>query len=73
MAHDWGLAMSLGPLGMPVVVALIIVPLWRICQKAGFPGIAALLIFIPAINLLFLYWLAFVDWPSQRGTPTPNR
>jgi hypothetical protein len=45
---------------------LIVWPFWRICEKAGHPGIAALLVFIPVVNLIFLYWLAFSDWPSLR-------
>ena len=55
-----------GPLGLLIVALLIGVPFWRICVKAGYPGITSLLIYIPVVNLVFLYWLAFSDWPSLR-------
>lgn len=66
MMHEWGFAygFNIGPLGMILIGALIVWPFWRICNKAGFPGILALLVFIPLVNLFFLYWFAFTDWPS---------
>ena len=56
----------MGPLGMLVIAALIVIPVWRICEKAGFSGMLALLIFVPLVNIIFLYWLAFTKWPSQK-------
>ena len=56
----------MGPIGMLVLSFLIVWPFWRICMKAGYPGIMALLVFIPVVNLIFLYWFAFADWPSVR-------
>ena len=69
MMHDWGFfgfGFMMGPLGMLVIAALIVIPVWRICQKAGFSGMLALLIFVPLVNIIFLYWLAFTKWPSQK-------
>ena len=68
MMHDWGFGFRfmMGPLGMLVIAALIVIPVWRICQKAGFSGMLALLIFVPLVNIIFLYWLAFTKWPSQK-------
>jgi hypothetical protein len=65
MMHEWGFGYGfyLGPLWMLIIAALIVLPFWRICEKAGYPGILALLIFIPFVNLVFLYWFAFADWP----------
>ena len=63
MMHEWGFTYNFGPLGMLVIAALIVLPFWRICQKAGYPGIMALFLFVPIVNLIFLYWFAFADWP----------
>jgi hypothetical protein len=57
----------MGPLGMLIIAALIVVPVWRICEKAGFSGVLSLLIFVPIANLIFLYWLAFSEWPNHAG------
>jgi hypothetical protein len=74
MMHEWGYTYGygVGPIGMFLIAALIALPMWRICVKAGHPGIMALLMFVPVVNLVFLYWFAFADWPSQRSTP-PTR
>lgn len=74
MMHDWGFGygFAFGPIGMLVVAILIVIPFWRLCERAGFPGLVSLLILIPLVNLLFLYWLAFAEWPSRRSAP-PSR
>jgi hypothetical protein len=66
MMHDWGYSygFAIGPVGMLIIASLLVWPFWRICSKAGYPGIMALLVFIPVINLIFLYWFAFADWPN---------
>lgn len=51
---------------MLVMVAIIVIPFWRICSKAGYSGWLSLLILIPLVNLVFLYFLAFSEWPSHR-------
>lgn len=51
---------------MLVMAAIVVIPFWRICSKAGYPGWLSLLIVIPLVNLLFLYFLAFSAWPSHR-------
>ena len=66
MMHEWAFAWSVGPLGMLLFAALIVWPFWRICEKAGFPGIVSLLVFLPVVNVIFLYWFAFADWPNLR-------
>jgi hypothetical protein len=55
-----------GPIGLLIVAIIIGLPFWKICAKAGYPGITSLLIYIPLLNLIFLYWLAFSAWPSLR-------
>jgi hypothetical protein len=49
-----------------LLAPLVIVPLWRIVQKAGFHGAWSLFILVPGANLLGLWLLAFVDWPKSR-------
>lgn len=57
---------------MLVMAAVVVIPFWRICSKAGYPGWLSLLILIPLVNLVFLYVLAFSEWPSfRRGGGTP--
>jgi len=48
-----------------VIIAAIIIllPLWRICTKASFSPWLAILFFIPLVNLIMLYYLAFAEWP----------
>lgn len=73
MMYDWGyhgygfgFGFGLGAIGMLIVAALVVIPFWRICEKAGYSGFASLLVCIPLVNVIFLYWLAFSDWPSLR-------
>jgi hypothetical protein len=47
--------------------ALVIVPLWRIVRKAGYPGGLSLLALIPLVNLVCLWMFAFTQWPAERG------
>ena len=39
---------------------------WKIVRKAGYPGVASLLILIPVLNLVAVFFLAFADWPVLR-------
>jgi TRAP-type C4-dicarboxylate transport system permease small subunit len=53
-----------------IIVGLIIVlPFWKIFTKAGFPGPLAVLMIIPLVNVLMIFFLAFAEWPSLRGRP----
>lgn len=68
MMHEWsyGFSYNIGPLGFLILAALLVLPFWRIFSKAGYPGIMALLVFVPGVNLILLYWFAFADWPAAR-------
>ncbi|WP_242674307.1 hypothetical protein [Marinobacter halodurans] len=52
-------------IGMLVFAALLVFPVWRICQRAGFSGWLSLLVLVPLLNIGLLYFLAFARWPSQ--------
>lgn len=51
-----------------VAVAIAVVPFWRICKRVGHSPWLSLLIAIPLLNIFFIYFLAFSQWPSLRGT-----
>ena len=38
----------------------------NVYTKAGFPKYFGLLVFVPVINVLVLYTLAFGDWPIHK-------
>jgi energy-converting hydrogenase Eha subunit B len=52
---------------MLVWVVIVVIPFWRICQKAGYPGALGLLTVVPLVNLVFLYYLAFATWPAHKA------
>jgi hypothetical protein len=52
-----------------VFVAIMIVPLWQICKKAGFSPWLSLLVLVPFGALILLYVLAFAQW---RVAPLPQ-
>jgi hypothetical protein len=51
---------------MPIIFivgfAIVIVPTWFICKKAGFSPWLSLLIIVPFGGFILLYVLAFADW-----------
>ncbi len=51
-----------------IMAVVIILPFWFIFSKAGYSGWLSLLIVVPIINIVTLYFLAFSTWPSQRET-----
>ena len=59
-----------GPLMMLVFAALIIVPFWSIFRKAGYSQWLGVLMVVPIVNLVMLYFLAFSDWPRLREGET---
>ena len=47
---------------------LLIVPSWRICERAGFSGLIALFHLVPVIGpFIVMAVLAFGDWPNGEG------
>jgi hypothetical protein len=51
-------------------VAIVIIPFWFICKKAGFSPWLSFLNIIPAGNLVLIYILAFADWKVVPAAPT---
>ncbi|MEX2469309.1 MAG: hypothetical protein WD396_06105 [Pseudohongiellaceae bacterium] len=54
-------------LWMLIVAIVLVIPVWRICQRTVYPGWLGILILIPFINLFFLYFIAFAAWPGDRA------
>lgn len=48
-----------------VMMVVFIVPYFKIYQRTGQSGWMALLQFIPLINIIMLYILAFGNWPIE--------
>lgn len=48
------------------LIVLSLVINWKIAEKAGFPGVASLLMLIPLVNLIVLCYFAFTEWPVTR-------
>jgi len=53
-------------LGMIIMACVVIIPVWRICQRTGYPGWVSILILVPLVNLGLLYFIAFSDWPADK-------
>ena len=47
------------------LLALTVIPTWRILQRAGFNGAWALLMLVPLVGFVVLWVLAFVKWPND--------
>jgi hypothetical protein len=54
---------------MIVMLAVVIIPCWFICKKAGFSPWLSLINVIPIGNLVLLYVLAFAEW---KVVPVPQ-
>lgn len=64
---DQDMGISIWQLIILVVYAVVIVvPFWKISLKAGYSGWLSLLMIIPLVNLIYIYFLAFSNWPSLR-------
>jgi hypothetical protein len=45
---------------------LVVLPFWKIFSKAGFSGWCSLSQFVPILNVIALFYLAFAEWPIHR-------
>jgi len=56
-------------LGSPIVMlglvlAIVVVPAWRIIKRTGHSGWWCLLMFVPLVNIVGLWLFAFASWPA---------
>jgi len=59
-------------LWMLLIAIVVVIPAWRICQRTGYSGWLGILILIPVLNLVLLYFLAFADWPAEKDRNNPS-
>jgi hypothetical protein len=72
-AHSLLFLMFFGFFGI-VMSIILLIPYWVIFKKAGFSPWLALFLFLPLINIIVLYFLAFARWnvvPVALGYPAP--
>jgi hypothetical protein len=50
---------------LAAIVAIGIIPYWKIYQRTGQSGAMSLLQLIPLVNIIMLYVLAFGAWPLE--------
>jgi hypothetical protein len=62
---------SFGPFWL-IGAIIVVIPFWRICERLGYSPWLSLLMAIPLVNLIFVYVLAFSQWPSQKRTVAPG-
>ena len=46
------------------VSILTVLPFWKICSRAGFPGALSLLMLVPVANIVLPFYIAFAKWPA---------
>ena len=74
-----GWLVGLGMIALVAILAvyalfslLLIVPTWRILERAGFSGLLSLFHLVPVVgHFIVLAILAFSDWPNGEGRPRP--
>lgn len=49
-----------------VMVVLVLYPIGRILRRLGLSPFWSVLVFVPLVNLLSLWVLAFSDWPGEK-------
>jgi hypothetical protein len=67
--HMVGFLLAFIPIIILVGLAIVIVPFWFICKKAGFSPWLSLLYLVPLGNLVLYYVLAFSEW---KVVPAPQ-
>lgn len=58
---------SLGFIPLIVILAVLIVPNWKLWSRTGHSGAWALLMLVPPANIISLWALASKEWPVLRG------
>lgn len=57
-----------------IMVLALVIPTWRICNRAGYSGAMSLLHLIPGVGTLIVFAiLAFGTWPNGEAAPPPSQ
>jgi hypothetical protein len=62
---------AVGIIPILIILALAVIPYWKIWSRTGHSGAWALLMLVPLANLISLWVLAFKDWPALRDRNRP--
>jgi len=57
----------IGIIPILIILALAVIPYWKIWSRTGHSGAWSLLMLVPLANLISLWVLAFKEWPAMRG------
>lgn len=49
-----------------IFAVIAVIPFWRLCSRVGHSPWLSLLILVPLVNLIFIYYLAFGEWPARK-------
>ena len=47
---------------LAVLLVGFLIPYWRIFDRLGFSGWLSILMFVPLVNIILLYYVAFSSW-----------
>jgi len=61
----WGIGITVLLLWV-VATVFSVIAYWRIFVRVGYAGVLGLLMFVPVVNLVMLYILAFHEWPIYK-------
>jgi hypothetical protein len=59
-----GIAMA-GFLMTLIIGLLMVLPFWKIFGRVGFPPWLSILMIVPVVNLITIYFVAFSEWPAM--------
>ncbi len=62
---------SVGIIPLLILLALVVVPYWKLWSRTGHSGAWGLLMLVPLANIISLWVLAFKDWPVLRDRNRP--
>jgi hypothetical protein len=57
-------AVVFGIIGL-IATAIYIIPMWKIFARTGMSGALSLLMLVPIVNIVMLYYLGFGNWPIE--------
>jgi hypothetical protein len=55
---------AIGIIPILIILALAVIPYWKIWSRTGHSGAWSLLMILPVANLISLWVLAFKRWPA---------
>jgi hypothetical protein len=52
--------------------AVCVAPFWFIFGRMGYPPYTCFLLLLPFLNIGFVYYVAFTDWPIELQEESPD-